>query len=99
MSGCLELAKTEYIQRHNKAAAYFHWTVCKHYDIKIQDKHNEHEPAAVTGNQTATILWDMPIQTDKEIKANQQTRHSGGRQEGKKLPTYGCLSQQKGTPH
>ena len=28
------------------------------------------EPATVTENQTATILWDMPIQTDKEIKAN-----------------------------
>ena len=24
----------------------------------------------MTENQTATILWDMPIQTDKEIKAN-----------------------------
>jgi len=24
----------------------------------------------VTENQTATILWDIPIQTDKEIKAN-----------------------------
>ena len=41
-----------------------------HYDIKVQDKHYEHEPATVTENQTATILWDMPIQTDKEIKAN-----------------------------
>ena len=42
VSGCLKLAKTEYIQRHNKAAAYLHWTVCKHYNIKAQDKHYEH---------------------------------------------------------
>lgn len=70
ISGCPELAKTEYIQRHNKAAAYLHWTICKHYNIKVQDKHYDHEPATVTENQTATILWDMPIQTDKEIKAN-----------------------------
>ena len=69
VSGCPELAKTEYIQRHNKAAAYLHWVICKHYNIKVQDKHYEHEPAAVT-EKTATILWDMPIQTDKEIKAN-----------------------------
>ena len=27
----------------------------------------------MTENQTATILWDIPIQTDKEIKANRQT--------------------------
>ena len=72
VSGCPELAKTEYMQRHNKAAAlaYLHWTICKHYNIKVQDKHYEHEPVNVTENQTVTILWDMPIQTDKEIKAN-----------------------------
>ena len=70
VSGCPELAKTEYIQRHNKAAAYLRWTIRKHYNVKVQDKHYEHEPATVTENQTATILWDMPIQSDKEIKAN-----------------------------
>ena len=70
VSGCPELAKTEHIQSHNKAAAYLHWTVCKHYNIKVQDKHYEHEPATVTETQVVTILWDMPIQTDKEIKAN-----------------------------
>ena len=54
----------------NKAAAYLHWTICKHYNIKVQDKHYEHEPATVTETQIATILWGMLIQTDKEIKAN-----------------------------
>ena len=69
-SECPELAKTEYIQTLNKAPAYLHWTICKHYNIKVQDKHYEHKPATVTENQTATILWDIPIQTDKEIKSN-----------------------------
>ena len=63
-------AKTEYIQRHNKAAAYLYWTVCKHYNIRVQDKHYEHEPATVTEKQATTILWDKPIQSDQEIKAN-----------------------------
>jgi len=58
------------LERHNKAAAYLHWTICKHYNIKVQDKHYEHEPATVRENQTAAILWDLPVQTDKEIKAN-----------------------------
>ena len=70
VSGCPELAKPEYIQRHNKAAAYLHWTICKHHNIKLQDKHCEHGPGNVTENQTVTILWDMQTQTDKEIKAN-----------------------------
>ena len=30
----------------------------------------EHEPATATETQRATIPWDTPIQTDKEIKAN-----------------------------
>ena len=70
VSGCSELAKTEYTQRHNRTAAYIHWKICKHYNIKVTDKYYEHEPKTVTENNEATILWDMPIQTDREIKAN-----------------------------
>ena len=53
-SGCPELAKTECIQRLNKAAAYLHWTECKNRYIKVQDKHYEHEPATVTEYQAVT---------------------------------------------
>ena len=70
------------IQSHNKAAAYLHWTICKHYNIKVQDKFYEQEPATVTENQTATILLDMLIQIDKEIKKRKQTRRTGERQGG-----------------
>ena len=56
VSGCSEHAKTEYIHRHKKAAAYLHWTVSKNYNIKVQDKHYEHEPATVTESETTTIL-------------------------------------------
>ena len=28
VSGCSELAKTEYTQRHNRTAAYIHWKIC-----------------------------------------------------------------------
>ena len=70
VSGCSEFAKTEYIHRHNKAAAYLHWAICKHYNIAVKDKYYEHEPSTVEDNEEATIMWDMPIQTDREIKAN-----------------------------
>ena len=70
VSGCSELAKTEYTQRHNRIAAYIHWKICKHYNIKVTDKYYEHEPRTVTENKEATIQWDVPIQTDREIKAN-----------------------------
>ena len=70
VSGCPVLAKTEYIERHNKAAAYLHWKICRKYDIETTTKWYEHQPKTVTDNNDVTILWDMPIHTDREIKAN-----------------------------
>ena len=55
---------------HKRIAAYIHWQICKHSNIKVTDKCYEHEPKTVAENNEATILWDMPIQTDREIKAN-----------------------------
>ena len=52
--GCPKLTQTEYIHRHDKAAAYIHWKVCQSYIIKSED---------------ATILWNMQIHTDYEIAA------------------------------
>ena len=70
LSGCTTLAKTEYIQRHNRAAQYIHWKICKHYQIPTADRWYQHKPETVTETNGVTVLWDMPINTDKEIKAN-----------------------------
>ena len=70
VAGCPVLANTEYIQRHDKAAGYLHWRICKHYHFPTADKWYEHKPEKVTENEAATVLWDMPVNTDKEIKAN-----------------------------
>lgn len=70
ISGCPELAKTEYVFRHDKAATYLHWKICKAHQIKTNDKWYEHQPKTVTENDDVTILWDMPIHTDREIRAN-----------------------------
>ena len=37
VSGCPELAKTEYIHRHDKTASYIHWKVCHNYNIKTSE--------------------------------------------------------------
>ena len=42
LSRCLELAKTEYIKRHDNPAAYMHWKILKHYNIKANDNWYEH---------------------------------------------------------
>ena len=68
--GCPQLAKTEYLHRHNKAATCLHWNICKEMNIDTSEKWSEQEPQTVTDKDKITILWDMPIQTDREIKAN-----------------------------
>ena len=70
VSGCPELAKTEYIHRHNKAATHVHWKICKEFDIEVKERWYEHEPKTVTENDNVTIPWDMPIYTDRTIAAN-----------------------------
>ena len=70
VAGCPELAKTEYLHRHDKAASYLHWNMCKELNINVEEKWYEHELQTVTERDNITILWDMPIQTDHEIKAN-----------------------------
>ncbi|CAH3186229.1 unnamed protein product, partial [Porites lobata] len=72
VSGCEVLAKTEYISRHNNAAAYLHWSICKDHDIEITDKWYEHEPETVMHNKdnNITIMWDMPVNADRTITTN-----------------------------
>ena len=62
--------KTEYMHRHDKAAAYLHWKICQHYKVKASEKWYEHQPSTVVDTDTVTILWDMPVHTDRELKAN-----------------------------
>ena len=65
VSGCEVLAKTEYISRHDKNAAYLHCNICQDHDIEVIDKWYEHKPESVTHN-----MWDMPVNTDRTITAN-----------------------------
>ena len=65
-----ELAKTDYLKRHNKAAAYIHRKACQHYGVEVSERWYEHKPETVTENEEVTILWDMQIHTDRELSAN-----------------------------
>ena len=69
VSGCEVLAKTEYITRHNNAAPYLHWSICKDHDLKITDKWDVME-TVMHNKDNLTIMWDMPVNTDRTITAN-----------------------------
>ena len=56
VSGCEVLAKKEYISRHNNAAAYLHWSICKDHDIEISDKWHLQESETVMHNKGKNVL-------------------------------------------
>lgn len=58
---------------HTIAQENLHWTICKYYNIQIKDQYYEHAAINFTENAKATILCEMPIQTDKEIKVKKLT--------------------------
>ena len=68
VAGCPEVAKTEYLERHNKAASYLHWNICKEFNINTKAKCHEHGRQTVLKKHDITILRDMPKQTDRTKK-------------------------------
>ena len=46
-----------------------HWKICKEFGIEVKERWYEHEPKAVTENDSVTFLWDMSIPTDRTIAA------------------------------
>ena len=47
-----------------------HWKMCKEFGIEVKERWYENEPRTVTEKNSVTILWDMPIHTDRTITAN-----------------------------
>ena len=71
ISGCPVLAPTDYTWRHDKIGKYIHLQLFKHFKIGTQtDKWYEHQPPNVVDNETVTILGNIPVITDREIKNN-----------------------------
>ena len=66
------LAKSEFMQRHDQAASYMHWKICKAFSLPVKDKWCNHNPETVISNGQVTLIWHMQVHTDKEIKANKQ---------------------------
>ena len=62
ISVCPELAKIDFLERHNEAAAYIHWKACQHYSIEVTERRYEHKPETVTENEDSTVkstVWFM----------------------------------------
>ena len=47
-----------------------HWKMCEEFGIEVKKRWYENEHKTVKDNNSVTILWDMPIHTDRTITAN-----------------------------
>ena len=56
--GCRELAKTEYIHRHNKAAAHIHWKIFKKFGIEVKENGVSMNPR-LSPRMTASLFCDV----------------------------------------
>ena len=68
--GYTTLSPSEYINRHNKVAGYGQWTICKHMGLQVTEKFYEKVLEKVINVNNPTIIWDVPVITDKTITAN-----------------------------
>ena len=60
VSSCGELAKKQYLIRHDKMGARIHWELCQKYGIKCEDKWFNHVPSSVCSNEIGNIelFWN-----------------------------------------
>ena len=72
ISGCTVLAKTEYIKRHNNVAKEVYIKIAEELTLlkKNENQWYKFEPKPVIENNGYKLLWDFPIQTDKELRHN-----------------------------
>ena len=64
-----------------------HWKICEEFGIEVKERWYEQEPMAVTEKNSTTILWQMPIHTDRTITPN-RAGHCVKEQEGQNLASH-----------
>ena len=64
------MTPNEYLQRHDGVGQYIHWKICQHYNALHAKISYEHKPQKVIEGESATILWDFSIYTEKTVQTN-----------------------------
>ena len=69
--GCTTLTPSEHTNKFNKVVGYIYWTICQHMGLQVTNKYYEHIPETDISIHSTTIMWDVPVITDRTILANQ----------------------------
>ena len=67
VSLCSVLAGNQNRKRHDKLGEKVHWLLCKKFQTECEDKWFSHQSEPVLENEKCKILWDFPIERDREI--------------------------------
>jgi len=72
VSGCNELAKEQYLIRHDKMGARVHWELCRKYGIECVDQWYNHLPSSVSRSKDGLyeIFWNRKILVGRGIQFN-----------------------------
>ena len=62
----------QYTHRHSNCPSYIHWTIYKHKELQVTDMYYERIPEEVFNVNGTTVMWGVPIITDRTI-TNQPT--------------------------
>ena len=69
-SGCEELAKRQYVIRHDNMGKRVHWELCRKYGIECGEKWYEHVPLNVMEGQGVEIYWNQTIWVHTSVEHN-----------------------------
>ena len=64
------MTPNEYLQKHGRAGQYIHWKICQYYNAPYVKNWYKHKPQKVLKTESATVLWDFSVHTDRTIQVN-----------------------------
>ena len=71
VSECPKLAQKEYKNlRYDNVAKVIHWKLCEKWGFEKTEKWYMHQPERVLESEDCKILWDFPLQIDKQLEHN-----------------------------
>ena len=78
ISGCSTLAPTKYIERHDNVCKYIHLLLANKYNLMEGiPKWYEYDPEPLLENDSAKVLWNFLVQTDRRVNHNKPDIRTG----------------------